>query len=522
MGTKAYSYVRMSSERQLYGDSLRRQQELSREYAEEHNLELDESIRDLGVSAYSGDNVREGALGKFLELVESKKISPKSYLLIENFDRLSRENVMDAFSLLSRILSTGITVVTLTDKQVYTKESLSKDFGQILISLATMFRAHEESKTKSERIRKAFKKIRDDAMKGNGRYNINLPSWVDYAKGKYRLNEKADTVRLIFELVAEGATQMAVCRELTRRGIPTFKGAKKGWHQSAISHLLSSRVVIGEYVPMQFDSITKTYKQIGDVLPDYFPAAISKELFVQVNEARRKRPVADGTKGKKFSNLFNGLLVCKCCNGPMTMFNGGGKGDASYKYLRCYNRLRKDKPKGFVCENKGAIRYEDLEQTIFNNLGSFRTEQDIGSHDLMAAEAELLETENKLDRAEKQIVLFNDTLSMSDDAETIEMLVKQLDGANLRKRRALHRKEMLEISIQEMRLIDKGVQTVEILTDWQMLSAVESDAEAYRIRASLNARLKSMLRGIECSPKSVEVHYLGGSKSFDVEKGRMA
>jgi hypothetical protein len=80
---------------------------------------------------------------------------------------------------------------------------------------------------------------------------------------------------------------------------------------------------------------------------------------------------------------------------------------------------------------------------------------------------------------------------------------------------------MLEISIQEMRLIDKGVQTVEILTDWQMLSAVESDAEAYRIRASLNARLKSMLRGIECSPKSVEVHYLGGSKSFKVNKGRM-
>ncbi|MDT9046684.1 recombinase family protein, partial [Escherichia coli] len=93
-----------------------------------------------------------------------------------------------------------------------------------------------------------------------------------------------------------------------KRGIPTFKGAKKGWHQSAIAHLLSSRVVIGEYVPMEFDSTTKTYKQIADVVPDYFPAVISKELFVQVNEARRKRPVANGKKGKTFSNLLNGLL----------------------------------------------------------------------------------------------------------------------------------------------------------------------------------------------------------------------
>lgn len=127
-------------------------------------LFLMKAYANLGVSAYSGDNVREGALGRFLSLVEAKKISSKSYLLIENFDRLSRENVMDAFALLSRILSAGITVVTLVDNQVYTKDSISKDFGQLIISLASMFRAHEESATKSKRVRAAMKAKRAAAM----------------------------------------------------------------------------------------------------------------------------------------------------------------------------------------------------------------------------------------------------------------------------------------------------------------------------------------------------------------------
>lgn len=50
---KAYSYIRMSSERQLSGDSLRRQLQNSRDYAAEHGLDLDETLRDIGVSPQS-------------------------------------------------------------------------------------------------------------------------------------------------------------------------------------------------------------------------------------------------------------------------------------------------------------------------------------------------------------------------------------------------------------------------------------------------------------------------------------
>jgi hypothetical protein len=49
---KAYSYIRMSTDLQLKGDSLRRQLEKSTVYAEENDLDLvDESrLQDIGIS----------------------------------------------------------------------------------------------------------------------------------------------------------------------------------------------------------------------------------------------------------------------------------------------------------------------------------------------------------------------------------------------------------------------------------------------------------------------------------------
>ena len=44
---KAYSYIRMSTDTQLKGDSLRRQLEASKAYAENHNLELVDNIDGL-------------------------------------------------------------------------------------------------------------------------------------------------------------------------------------------------------------------------------------------------------------------------------------------------------------------------------------------------------------------------------------------------------------------------------------------------------------------------------------------
>src|SRR6267378_1002220 len=113
----AYSYLRLSTPEQIKGDSIRRQLERSRAYAEKHRLQLDESLRDLGVSAYKGRNREHGALGRFLEHVRSDRVPRGSYLIVESLDRLSREKPRQALKPFLSLIDAGVKIVTLQDEQ---------------------------------------------------------------------------------------------------------------------------------------------------------------------------------------------------------------------------------------------------------------------------------------------------------------------------------------------------------------------------------------------------------------------
>ncbi|HEY0122212.1 MAG TPA: hypothetical protein VGC14_10725 [Rhizobium sp.] len=52
-----------------------------------------------------------------------------------------------------------------------------------------------------------------------------IPAWFNQYKGRdgeiqYELNERADTIRLIFQLAKDGMGQMAITKELNRLGTP--------------------------------------------------------------------------------------------------------------------------------------------------------------------------------------------------------------------------------------------------------------------------------------------------------------
>jgi DNA invertase Pin-like site-specific DNA recombinase len=150
---RAFSYVRMSTGPQLKGDSLRRQLELSRDFASQHALELDEGLKDIGISAFRGTNREKGALAAFLDLIRAGKIEEGSYLLVESLDRLSREQVRDAMKLFLEIVDAGVVLVTMCDGQIYSRQTIDSDFTRLIISLTVMARAHEESRQKSHRLR---------------------------------------------------------------------------------------------------------------------------------------------------------------------------------------------------------------------------------------------------------------------------------------------------------------------------------------------------------------------------------
>src|SRR5262249_47669312 len=143
---RAYSYVRFSTPEQLKGDSLRRQTNLSAGYCQRNNLLLDDSLnlRDLGVSAFRGDNVETGALSGFLDAVRRGRVPQESVLIVENLDRLTRDEIGKALSLFISILDAGVHIVTLRPEVEYTKQSIN-DIATIMQAVLQLFLGHEES-----------------------------------------------------------------------------------------------------------------------------------------------------------------------------------------------------------------------------------------------------------------------------------------------------------------------------------------------------------------------------------------
>lgn len=144
----AYSYIRFSHPEQSKGDSLRRQIEAVAEWCEHNKIHLDTSLtlHDLGSSAYTGShrqNPDRHALAMFLKLVEQGKVPKGAYLVIENLDRLSREEEVPACHLLTSILMAGIRVVQLKPSElVLTDKSPGWD---IMRAVTELSRGHGES-----------------------------------------------------------------------------------------------------------------------------------------------------------------------------------------------------------------------------------------------------------------------------------------------------------------------------------------------------------------------------------------
>jgi DNA invertase Pin-like site-specific DNA recombinase len=188
----AFSYLRFSTPEQASGDIRRRQLAMAEKFAADHHLKLDRqlSFRDLGVSAFRGENAKEGALRAFLEAIEHNLVPKGSFLLVESLDRLSRDQILSAQSLFLRIVQAGVTIVTLVDQRSYSIESLNRNPIDLIISLVVMMRANEESQTKSHRIREVFAQKR--ARLAERPWSARCPGWLrlDKTQGKFTVVEE--------------------------------------------------------------------------------------------------------------------------------------------------------------------------------------------------------------------------------------------------------------------------------------------------------------------------------------------
>jgi DNA invertase Pin-like site-specific DNA recombinase len=500
---KAYSYIRFSTPDQLKGDSLRRQTELSENYAKQHALDLDNTLnlRDLGISAYDKSNITKGALGQFLRLVEEGRIERGSYLLVESLDRLSRAQVLDALSVFLGIIRAGITIVTLADGHAYSERSANEQM-LLMYSLMVMSRAAEESVTKSKRVRAAWDNKREQAQVK--KLTARCPYWMEITPDKTGFKlipERAAIVKRMFAMAKEGHGNSIIIKRLNEEGVPTFSDRAKGWYDSYVQKILTNPAVHGEFqMCLQREG---KLTPVGEPISDYYPALLSKEEWLLVNSIRQQRRDRGGVrKGKSLSNLFSGLLQCGYCGGSMNM---GAHTPKSHnvdrtpkRYVACSTARR-----GLGCFYI-QWDYPDLEEKVLTFCRSVDFLEVLGhSNDratkLEGARRAMLKLEADIEAAETRNTKLVE-LALAGD-QRLQIVAEKISETEVELRRL--REEKKEAELAEATLVSQaetpGGQQAAIVELLDKLDTLSGN-ELYDFRMKLADRIKRVILKIVLSP----------------------
>lgn len=482
---------------------MERQLQLSRTYAEEHGLVLDDkhSYQDLGKSAFTSEHVKEGEFGVFLEFVKQGRVPKGSVLLVESLDRLSRESVLTAFKQFQEILDAGIKIVTLSDKMEYTKEGFEANIGNIFISLGIMARANEESLRKSERICAAWRLKRKNLH--NIKLTANCPGWLELTPDKKDFILKEDRVEIvkqIFELSLSGLGVKAISTILNKQKIEPFR-SKIGWYQTTVRKILSNSAVIGEFQPHVFGSKHSKPVPDGELIKDYFPPIIDTDTFYAV-QAKLKNGAHRPGRTAKVENLFSGYTRCGYCGSRMDVVarhNVGGE----VRYLVCDSARR-----GVKCSYI-SMKCNEIEKAFFEYCREIdiryvlRAEQQADQNRLNELRKSLTARNGKLMKVQKQIDMLNVFLDDITERAELEHYHEQIKKKLEEKTNLSEEIEKLSkgicIAEYDNNNIDVRVQNLLTLDKAQNKSVKEDDKIMFRIR--LRDELRQIISQILVYPR---------------------
>jgi recombinase/recombinase-like zinc beta ribbon protein len=306
-------------------------------------------------------NAATGKLRLLMTEIASGRLKV-DYILIENFDRMSRDTAIDAIELFSAITKLGPTLVTLSDRQEYSRKSLRDNPMQLVWVMLQQMRSNDESVMKSRRAKAAWKTKQSNAL--SKPMTAKGPAWLklDKATGQFLIiTDKADIVRTIYKMAGEGESIDGIAKHLNGLKVLPITEAKF-WYRQQVLRILVSKAVIGIHEPIETtyerdeqDNLIKVKTVVGEIR-DYYPPIVDDELANKVWALSKTRNAFKRTG--KISFITGGLAKCSVCGNGMT-YNVKSK----YRYMVCQNSRIK------ACPEKKMIKYDMVEGVLLNELG---------------------------------------------------------------------------------------------------------------------------------------------------------
>ncbi|HHG3521717.1 TPA: recombinase family protein [Vibrio parahaemolyticus] len=501
MTKMAYSYTRLSTEKQINGHGFTRQREAIEKVCCQYGWQLsDQTFNDLGVSAWKGANATTGALSQFIDLAKKGAIRPNSVLIVESVDRLSRQQVDKSLRLMLELLEVGVSIFTLSDSKLYTTNSDSVMLD-LMMWLMTAQRAHEESEIKSLRVRAAKKKNKELIRKGVI-VTRKCPEWLTVSDDKSCFlvnNERAEIVRKIFTWYSQGFSTKPIALKLNELGIP-YWGKSSTWSYRHIRSLLKHRGVIGEIQLLK--RIDGRDVSDGDPVEDYYPAIIDRGLWATCQQIKSSKTTAKGRIVERgMANLFRGLLKCECGSG--LAINSSTVKGRTYRFLRC------SQLKTTGCQAKNW-HYEKTERILLialrHSLSSFCEEDHAVSlresqHYLARINEELQEKERQAENAINYL-LDKPSRLLEARLQTLEDDIARLKAIQ---EQAEHRLEA--VHYEKSTALDKVEELQRVLED-----IANDDDSRHKANGLLRRLIDTVTLGSISNPRSKEFMELSGNE----------
>ena len=442
---RCYTYLRVSTEKQVDGYSIDAQRKNVQKLADLKDFEIVQEYVDAGFSG--ADIQNRPAFTQMMRDIQDEKDGIQ-YVLSFKLSRMGR-NAMDTLESLRKMQSHGVNILT-DDGAVDSSSAYGNFFILIMSGLAEMERENILAQTFAGRVEKARQ----------GRYNGGQAPYgyrirkTDNKKenGILEINEdEAPLIRLIFDRyvnhekgdgkVAEYLLSHGYSKALRENGKLQYIDESFVGHV-IVNEIYCGRMVYGKRKNTKNPETGKISTRMRDKSEWFYSEGlqepiISKELFDQAQEIRKRNT---RYKPKVFNpnhaSIFSGILVCPICGSPMHGGGGRGKNKANGEpskfqyYYTCSNHRTK---KGeYRCPYSKGVRQERIDSLmadiIVHVVNDSKFREDISARIGKAVDTSMFETQieklteqirNKTKTLKRKSLLIDDFDWNVDNADSV-------------------------------------------------------------------------------------------------------
>ncbi len=493
----AIAYVRWSNKDQSKGDSERRQTALAQKMCITNGWRLVETVIESGKSAYHGRNrLSTGELGK-LEARAAQGELAGMVLIVENVDRLSRQEPLQGLNLLQNLTTAGVTVAESSKGTILDAETVRENWQSLLVPFLSWGLGYEESKKKGKRVSEAYRATVDRNFRTKGgladlRFS---PSWIgrDEAGDYMVIEERAEIVRLIYQRCVDGYGLRSICAELNK-DLARTRWQKGDWNQANVREILRNRQTLGEYQITERNEANFT-RPTGQWLKGGFQSIIEPELWYRAQTALDARR-STGGKHRGMVNLLQGFTYCAATNsgqhcGSRMIISQTSRTEPRKARLRCARNHR-----AAGCSSRASYHYEHLLNGILDEvlhlaLPSERQQSTLyGS--IAVADTELREAEKRLDNL---VDAFSETGSPA--------LMRGITRAEREIEEQRERLEALRAQAEREDVKRPPQEAAEVVKE--LRSRIHDDEDA---RRKIHSALREMITAIFLYPDTREAYVL--------------